>query len=151
MDFASLKTIQTSQELESLGTLEEIKESVEHEVAPLKVCASSWAELYSVIVALQSHWDSFQRDPYFKSENSRYICALVYMDTTARNKVIGLNPSLYDDMEQAKKWYRAVAEKVHPDHNPDNQTDAATAFNELKSIYKRMQWAAEDSPKEEEA
>ena len=151
MNIASLKSVHTPRELETLGPLDEIKSTLEHEISPLQVHAASYDELYKVVAKLQYHWDSLQKDAYFKNENSRYIYALVYMDAKERNSVIGLSSSLYGDMEKAKSWYRTIAGKVHPDHNPENQEDAGKAFEALKNIYKRIQWAQEEEVNAKEA
>ena len=149
MDISSLKSVHTPRELETLGPLDEIKSTLEHEISPLQVHAVSYDELYKVVAKLQYHWDSLQKDAYFKNENSRYIFALLYMEPKARNSVIGLNSSLYDDKERAQKWYRQIAGKVHPDLNPENQEDAGKAFEALRNIYQRMQWVFEEPEKKE--
>ena len=151
MNIASLKQVSTPRELETLAPLDEIREVVEREITPLQVHAGSYDEMYQVIAKLQTHWDDFQRDAYFKNENSRYIYALVYMDAKERNAVIGLDSSFYYDTKKTKDWYRKVAGKVHPDHNPENQEDAKKAYENLNDIYETIQWAATGVKKAEGA
>ena len=146
MNIASLRSVQTPRELEALAPLDEIKSTLEREISPLQVPADSYDEMYQVIAKLQGHWDSLQKDAYFKNENSRYIYALVYSNKEDCYRAIGWDDSLYRDTEKAKKWYRSVAGKVHPDHNPENQEDAARAFENLQRLYKSMQWASKDDP-----
>ena len=148
MDISSLKSVHTPRELETLGPLDEIKSTLEHEISPLQVHAVSYDELYKVVAKLQYHWDSLQKDAYFKNENSRYIFALLYMEPNERDSVIGWDQSFYRDKDKAQKWYRSVARKVHPDHNPENREDAGRAFEELEDMYNDIQVVAKDGQEE---
>lgn len=146
MEFYKLRSVNSINDLKSLGrSIDEINKIINGEINPIHVNALTWEELYSVIVKLKEHWDTLQYNKYFKNENARYIYALVHMDTSSRNKVIGLKNDLYDDAIKAKKWYLKISNKIHPDHNLDNKEDAEKAFKELTSIYERIKWAAQES------
>lgn len=151
MNITSLKGVHTPDELKALAPLDEIKKTLEQELSPLQFHAGSYDELYRVVAKLQYHWDSLQKDAYFKNENSRYIFALLYMEPKERNAVIGLEPSLYRDRNKAREWYHALSDKVHPDHNMENPKDANQAFENLGKIYKRMQWSTAESEEAGEA
>lgn len=134
-----LKKVSTQEELEEIASLNDIISFIEKEIKPLRINATTFQELYEVILILEKHWDSFQDDTYFKNESSRYIFALTKMDGSKRNEILKLNDDIYEDEKKAKEWYRMIAKKIHPDSNPRNQTDATNAMNILKHIYKRIQ------------
>ena len=91
-------------------------------------------------------------DPYFQSQNLKYIFALCHMDGGERNKIIGLTDETYNDPATAKEWYRCVLKMVHPDANPSVKADADEAVMNLNKIYERIKRSFEpdDSGTEED-
>ncbi len=132
------------QELKKIGPEEDILAAVRKEIFPLTTNATTYEDLYKVIEKLNSHWDTFQRDDYFKNESSKYIFALTHMEGEERNKILNLTEGLYENKDEAKKWYRRIAKIIHPDVNGSYQVQAEDAMKELKIIYSRIQKCFEE-------
>ncbi|MCW8346026.1 DnaJ domain-containing protein [Vibrio sp. ZSDZ65] len=73
---------------------------------------------------------------YFKSENDRILFLLLEVDGKRRNQLLGITSEMYEDEEAAKKWYKSLSNKVHPDKNDDPR--AAEAFDKLKQLYNKV-------------
>jgi hypothetical protein len=67
---------------------------------------------------------------FFKSKQAEYLFYLTKLEGKQRNNLLGLEDSHYEDKEIAKKWYREIANLVHPDKGGNNE-----AFNTLNKIY----------------
>lgn len=133
-----LKKCNSIEMLYRIGSLEDITDVVNKEIFPLSVNVVTYEDLYQVINKLNNHWDTFQDDDYFKSERLRYIFALTHMEGEERNRIINLTDSLYENKDEAKKWYHRIAKKIHPDSNRDYQKHAEEAMKELQIIYNRI-------------
>lgn len=132
-----LKTCTSVKLLREIGTIEDIVKSINKEIQPLIVKATTYEELYEAVKKLNHHWCA-TNDDYFKTENLKYIFALVYMSGTERSKIINLTDDLFRDGNKAKKWYHSIAKKIHPDLNNEQAEEAEEAMKELKIIYDRM-------------
>jgi L-rhamnose mutarotase len=75
-------------------------------------------------------------DNYFKSEESKYIFALVETDGKVREKMLNISLSLYEDKEAAKKWRSQIAKIVHPD--TCTLPNAEKAMVKLNELYEGM-------------
>lgn len=73
---------------------------------------------------------------YFKSENDRILFLLLEVDGKRRNQLLGITSEMYENEDAAKKWYKSLSNKVHPDKNNDPR--AAEAFNKLKQLYNKV-------------
>ncbi|HBC3928311.1 TPA: DnaJ domain-containing protein [Vibrio parahaemolyticus] len=73
---------------------------------------------------------------YFKSENDRILFLLLEVDGKRRNQLLGITSEMYEDEDAAKKWYKSLSNKVHPDKNDDPR--AAEAFDKLKQLYNKV-------------
>lgn len=139
-----LKNCNSSEMLYEIGSIEDISDVINREIFPLTVNAKTYEDLYQMLNKLNNHWDTFQNDDYFKSERLKYIFALTHMNGEERNKIINLTDYLYENKEEAKKWYHEIAKKIHPDLNRDCQKQAEDAMKELKVIYSRIQKCFEE-------
>ncbi|MDD9176050.1 DnaJ domain-containing protein [Aliivibrio sp. S2TY2] len=74
---------------------------------------------------------------YFKSDRDRILFLLLEVDGKRRNQQLGITSEMYENPEVAKKWYKTLATKVHPDKNP-NEPKAAEAFDKLKNLYSKI-------------
>lgn len=74
---------------------------------------------------------------YFKSDLDRILFLLLEVDGKRRNELLGITSEMYENKEVAKKWYKSLSFKIHPDKNPDDPR-AAEAFDKLKGIYDKM-------------
>lgn len=71
---------------------------------------------------------------YFKSEGHMYVFLLTRVSGKDRNKILGLTSAEYSSKRAAKRWYKRIALKIHPDKNP-NLPDTKLAFTKLKDLY----------------
>lgn len=133
-----LKKCNSIEMLYRIGSLEDIEYVVNKEIFPLSINVETYEDLYQIINKLNKHWDTFQDEDYFKSERLRYIFALTHMEGEERNRIINLTYSLYENKDEAKKWYHRIAKKIHPDSNRDYQKQAEEAMKELQIIYNRI-------------
>lgn len=74
---------------------------------------------------------------YFKSDLDRILFLLLEVDGKRRNELLGITSEMYENKEAAKKWYKSLSFKIHPDKNPDDPR-AAEAFDKLKGIYDKI-------------
>ena len=139
-----LKKCDCVEKLNEIGTVENILEAINEEISPLIVNASTYQEIYKALDKLAGHWDTFQCDDYFKNERLKYIFALIYMEGKRRNEIIDLTDDLYENEDKAKKWYRGVVKKIHPDLNMDLQVQAENAMRELEILYSRIKKCFEE-------
>ena len=72
----------------------------------------------------------FDKNDFFKSKQAELLFYLIKLEGKQRNKLLGLTDTHYEDKDLAKKWYREIAQYVHPDKGGD-----AEAFNVLNKIY----------------
>jgi hypothetical protein len=139
-----IKRCNCVEELRRIGSEEDILDAISKEIFPLAVKATTYEDLYKVVEKLDSHWDTFQRDDYFKNESSRYIFALTHMEGAERNTIIELTDDLYENKDSAKKWYHKISKKIHPDLNGDCQEQAEAAMKELQILYNRIERCFEE-------
>lgn len=139
-----LKNCNCIEMLGEIGSAEVIVDVLNKEIFPLVVNATTYEDIYKAVNKLASHWDTFQSDDYFKSDRLKYIFALTHMEGQQRNKIIELTDDLYENKDEAKKWYRRIAKKIHPDLNRDCQIQAENAMKELEILYGRIQKCFEE-------
>lgn len=75
--------------------------------------------------------------PFFKTEQDKLFFLLNEVDGKRRNQLLGITADMYSDERLSKQWYRRMANKVHPDRNP-NDPRADVAFDNLKKLYSLM-------------
>ena len=75
-------------------------------------------------------------DDYFKSEEHRIIFALLFTDTTLREKLLDISEELYLDNEKAKEWRNNTVKKIHPDNC--EIVGADDAIKKIYELYDRM-------------
>lgn len=139
-----LKDCNSVELLCEIGSVEIITEAINKYIHPLTVNATTYNELYQAVDKLKRHWDTFESDNYFKNKHLRYIFALTHMEGEERNKILHLTDELYENKDDAKKWYHEIAKMIHPDLNRDYQKQAEEAMKELKIIYSRIQKCFEE-------
>lgn len=124
-------------ELKKLGELSELIKQLEKIVFPLKVPADSYEELLAVISTLKENWLPFKKG-YFVSKRAEYIYYLLEHEGERREKLLGIDDEIYSDKKVAKKWYKRIAQIVHPDFDARDSEQAKEAFQKLQDIYKDL-------------
>ncbi len=130
MNIGELRNIQSIDELEKIGSEEDIKNFLERIVIPLKINVSSYQEIYETLKILQQKHVDFI-DGFFKSKQDEYLFYLTKLEGKQRNQLLGLTDEHYENKKLAKKWYKEISTYVHPDKNGDEN-----AFSTLSNIYK---------------
>ncbi len=74
---------------------------------------------------------------YFHSELDKLCFLLLEVDGKRRNDHLGIRRIHYVSKKHAKKWYKGIAFKIHPDRNPDHPK-CEGAFAALNDLYKQM-------------
>ncbi|MCM2130036.1 DnaJ domain-containing protein [Larsenimonas rhizosphaerae] len=124
-------------ELKKLGELSELVKQLEKIVVPLKVTADSYEELLAVISTLKENWLPFKKG-YFVSKRAEYIYYLLEHEGERREKLLGIDDEIYSDKKVAKKWYKRIAQIVHPDFGTRDSEQAKEAFQKLQDIYQDL-------------
>lgn len=125
-----------------IGGFHNLIDEIKSEIGIKRDTFRSWKGLCTFLAQFNSRYKKFDNvevnsaDPYFKSEGSRYIFALVELDTEKRAEMLGITRELYSDSILAKKWYRDISKKIHPD--VCNETNADKAMAKLNQLYRRM-------------
>lgn len=132
MDIAKIRQANTAQELQTIGKIEDITDTINIDIKPLKITASSYDELFKNIETLNSKWVSWIDGP-FKSEQDKYIFFLTKLEGKQRNQLLGIENKHYEDKNTAKSWYRSICKYVHPDKNGSKE-----AFSELTKLYENL-------------
>lgn len=141
MNIEELKLVTNLESFKSLGTLSDITKKLNEIVAPLKIEANSYEELYEVFQCLLEKWSDFKKGPFI-DERSEYAFYLTMLEGKQRNKMLGITDEMYNSPELAKQWYRKIVKLVHPDTGIDKTNKA---FNVLQQLYQVMVDDSEDS------
>ncbi|PHV25605.1 hypothetical protein CSQ93_22900 [Janthinobacterium sp. BJB426] len=127
-----LKEVMSVDDLRKLGSVEIIKMELEKEISPLKIEASSYDEIFEIILKLRRNWVPFIRGPFI-SKQLEYAYYLTKLEGKQRTLALGVDERHYHDKQFAKRWYKKIANIVHPDKGGDN-----LAFTELRKLYDVM-------------
>lgn len=125
-----INEIESIEQLKNLGSIGDVQAELEELIKPLKIQASTYEEIYQVVLLLKSKWIDFSAGP-FVSETAEYVYYLTKLDGKQRNDALGITDEIYDDKALAKKWYKKIAQKVHQDKGGSDH-----AFRVLSEIYK---------------
>lgn len=134
----TLAKIKTVRELEKLGSVDDIRQQLESIVHPLKIAATTYADLLVVVQTLQVRWLGFRPGP-FVSRQAELVFYLTKLQGSMRNELLGITPAHYENRDLAKKWFRSVSQQVHGDKGGDD-----IAFQVLQELYKVMTESVDD-------
>ncbi len=126
------KDAKSISELIELGPVEDLVAQLEAEISPLKIEADSYEALFDAIRKLRINWVPFLEGP-FLSEQKKYIYLLTKLEGKERNVALGITEKHYEDKAAAKKWFKKIANHVHPDKGGDDK-----AFVIAKGLYDVM-------------
>lgn len=129
-------------ELKEIGTFNEIKKLIRTDLPP-GVCINlkSWEFTYQSISSLRSIFGSspnFYSTAIdgFISEEEKYLFCLTRLDGANRQDLLGVKREHYRDRNISSKWYKKIAQKIHPDKTHDSR--AKLAFQALERMYSEM-------------
>ena len=128
-----LSNIEDISQLESLGSMEIIRNEINALISPLNTNANTYEELLEVINCLKKNWVGFT-DEFFVNESKKYEYILTKLEGKKRNELLGITDQMYEDQELAQKWFRNIAKYIHPDAEGINKD----AFVVLKKLYDTM-------------
>jgi hypothetical protein len=119
------------EDLKTIGTIDEIVAKINHLVAPLKFEAKSYEEVLQAVYVLKEKWIDFIDGP-FVSDEGKFLFLLTQMDGEKRNDLLGITDQHYEDKELARRWFKSIAGKIHPDKSSDKE---GLAFKALQDLY----------------
>lgn len=132
MNEQQIEAFRSIDELPKLGSVEDLRLEVERIVAPLKVEASSYEELWKVILALQTHWAPCMKGA-FVSRRKELLYALNTLEGKKRNDAIGITKDHYEDVAKAKALLRSLRQQITDKTGVDPEAEAA--FKILTEIF----------------
>lgn len=129
------------EDLKKLGSFKEVKILIKKDLPKsISISAKSWCDLYASLSILRELF-SFQKPENravdgFVSEEEKYLFCLTKLDGANRQDLLGVSRLHYSTPEIADKWYKKIAQRIHPDKTDDNR--AKQAFQNLKRMYSEM-------------
>ncbi|MDN8644350.1 hypothetical protein Q0S19_07740 [Stenotrophomonas indicatrix] len=127
-----LNKISSIEELRKAGSIPELIRWIKSLISPLMVEADNYEDLFDVVVLLQKNWIPLAEGPFI-SRQAELIYYLKNLEGAQRNDALGITDAHYEDASVARKWYRDMAQLIHPDKGGD-----ATAFRVLRRLYDVM-------------
>lgn len=132
MDERKIAEINSADDLPELGSVETLRLKVEKIIAPLKVEASSYEELWTVVQSLQAHWAPCMKSS-FVSRRKELLYAINTLEGRQRNQALGITPEHYKDQTKAKVLLRSLRQQISDKTGTD--TEAEAAFKTLTDIF----------------
>lgn len=133
-----IEKIRSTEDLRKSGSVSDWAKRIKELIHPLTIEANTYDELFEIVSCLQKNWLALIKGP-FVSRQAEFVYYLCKLEGKQRNLALGITDDHYEDKEKAKKWYRELAQIVHPDKGGD-----ATAFKVLKKLYNVMVDVKED-------
>lgn len=129
------------EDLQKIGSYKEVKFLIKKELPPyVCISARSWSDILKFILYLQGTLNNFQNHNAgfngFISEQEKYLFCLTRLDGANRQDLLGITRTHYSDPVIAEKWYKKIAQKIHPDKSSDSR--AELAFKNLTRMYAEM-------------
>jgi len=136
--FMEIENIQSIEDLSDSGNISDLVKEIKTLISPLTIEVNTYDELFKIVMCLQKNWLPLIKGPFI-SRQAEVVYYLSKLEGKQRNLALGISDDLYDDPEKAKKWFRELAQLVHPDKG-----GTATAFKVLKKLYDVMVDVKED-------
>ena len=133
MYIEDLKSVKSVDDLKKMGSISEIVMFLSRIIAPLKMDASTYEELYDIISCLKEKWVDLKEGP-FVSEKAEFVFYLTMLEGKQRNNLLGITDELYESEELAKQWYHKIAKLVHPDIGGKETHNAFTVLQKLFAV-----------------
>lgn len=131
---------ETPDELKAMGSIEYVAQRLNEIVSPLSVQADSYERLFESYLAIKENWAGVRKSP-FSSLRAQLIFALNHLDDDLRLELLGLTHVHFKDPVAQKRWYRSVAQLIHPDKFERELTeDEKSAFQALNDLLSDLQW-----------
>lgn len=142
MDEQQLASLRTVGELQQQGPFASLLHDLQKIVAPLKVDAASYDELWEVIQVLQASWAPCMQGP-FVSRRKELLYALNCLEGKARNDALGIAQEHYSDPIKAKELLRTLRQQIVDKTGRD--AEAERAFKTLTEIFYNVMDVHEDA------
>lgn len=128
-------------DLKKLGKFYDVKKKIQTDLPKnVRITAQSWDALYTGIYSIrvlfggQSYCHAAADG--FVSEKEKYLFCLTKLDGANRQDLLDVSRVHYSDHQVASKWYKKIAQKIHPDKANDPR--AELAFKNLDRMYSEM-------------
>lgn len=132
MNEQKISELSSVEDLQNLGSVEALRLEVEQIIAPLKVEASSYEELWKVVQFLQAQWAPCMKGP-FVSRKKELIYALNTLEGKKRSQALGITMEHYEDQAKAKALLRSLRQQLTDKTGTDLEAEAA--FKTLTEIF----------------
>lgn len=131
---------ETPDELKAMGSIEYVAQRLNEIVSPFSVQADSYERLFEFYLAIKENWAGVRKSP-FSSLRAQLIFALNHVEGDLRLELLGLTHEHFEDPVAQKRWYRSVAQLIHPDKFEREPTeDEKSAFQALNDLLADLQW-----------
>lgn len=135
-------TINSVEELKSLGSFKDIKERIRQE-SKQKITARGWDDLYQKIKQIVKPASIIPEsktanitEQYFLSPSIEYIFYLVELDGETRTKKLNITSNLFKNKKAAKSWRDKISKLIHPDLC--SHSKSSEAMMKLNELYQQM-------------
>lgn len=122
-------------DLERIGTVETLVREIEEAIAPLKLAATSYPELFDAVALLKENWLPFSTKP-FANRRQQVIYYLLDHEGQKQQELLGVTDEMLGNAKLARAWYKKLAQIVRADINTDERTKQA--FQSLQGLYADM-------------
>lgn len=122
-------------DLEKIGTVETLVREIDDAIAPLKIAATSYPELFNAVSLLKENWLPFSTKP-FANRRQQVIYYLLDHEGQKQQELLGVTDEMLGNAKLAKAWYKQLAQIVRADINTDERTKQA--FQSLQGLYADM-------------
>lgn len=126
MKIADIKSIDDIIKYEENSNL---KQDICKLIHPLTFESNTNEQLLEIIKTLQLKWVDLLQGPFI-SKQQEIIFYLTKLEGQQRNRALGITEEHYVNEELAKKWYKKLRNRVHPDKGGSKE-----AFRILTDIY----------------
>lgn len=132
MNEQKIAALVSVEELQKQGSVETLRLKIEKIIAPLKVEASSYEDLWKIIESLQTHWAPCMKGP-FVSRRKELLHALNTLEGKNRSQALGITQEHYEDLAKAKALFRSLRQQITDKTGRDLEAEAA--FKTLTEIF----------------
>jgi len=133
-----LEKITSIEDLRNAGSISNLVKKIKSLIRPLTIEANTYDELFEIVRCLQENWLPLVKGPFI-SKQAEFVYYLTQLEGKQRNIALGITDDLYENKDEAKKWYKKLSQLVHPDKGGNSK-----AFVILTRLYNVMVDIKED-------
>lgn len=132
MDEGKISELSSVEDLRKLGSVDALRQEIEKVIAPLKIEAASYEELWSAVQSLQINWAPCMKGT-FVSHKKELLYALNTLQGKQRNQALGITEEHYKNQAKAKDLLRSLRQQITDKTGKNSESEAA--FKTLTEIF----------------